>query len=75
VWWRTRIEGDATRLRLADLPAGLSAVVDLGYGLPVETAKRSCAVGTGLARRIGLSEQQTADVFYVSSLLHVGCLA
>ena len=50
-------------------------VVDLGYGLPVETAMRSCAVGTGLARRMGMSEQQAADVFYVSLLLHVGCLA
>ena len=64
-----------SRLRLADLLAGLSVVVDLGYGLPVETAMRSCAVGTGLARRMGMSEQQAADVFYVSLLLHVGCLA
>jgi hypothetical protein len=36
---------------------------------------RSCAVGTGLARRIGLSAQQAADVVYVSLLLHLGCLA
>jgi HD-GYP domain-containing protein (c-di-GMP phosphodiesterase class II) len=64
-----------TRLRLADLLAGLSVVVDLGYGLPMETAMRSCLVSTHLARRMGLSEREAADVFYVSLLLHVGCLA
>ena len=64
-----------SRLRLADLLAGLSIVVDLGYGLPMETAMRSCVVGTDLARRMGLSEREAADVFYVSLLLHVGCLA
>jgi HD-GYP domain-containing protein (c-di-GMP phosphodiesterase class II)/DNA-binding CsgD family transcriptional regulator len=63
------------RLRLADLLAGLSIVVDLGYGLPMETAMRACVVGTALARRMGLSEREAADVFYVSLLLHVGCLA
>ena len=64
-----------SRLRLADLLVGLSIVVDLGYGLPMETAMRACVVGTALARRMGLSERETAEVFYVSLLLHVGCLA
>src|SRR5688572_17693280 len=63
------------RLRLADLLAGMSVVVDLGYGLPMETAMRSCVVGTALARKMGLSEREASDVFYVSLLLHVGCLA
>ncbi|HKY17193.1 MAG TPA: HD domain-containing phosphohydrolase [Microthrixaceae bacterium] len=64
-----------SRLRLADLLAGLSIVADLGYDLPVETAMRAGLVGTDLARRLGLSEPEAADVFYVSLLLHVGCLA
>lgn len=63
------------RLRLADLLAGLSVVSDMGYGLPVETAMRSCLVGTALGRKVGLSEAETANVFYVSLLLHVGCVA
>ena len=63
------------RLRLADLLAGLSIVVDLGYGLPTETAMRSCLVGTALARRMGLTEREASEVFYVSLLLHVGCMA
>jgi hypothetical protein len=64
-----------SRLRLADLLAGLSVLVDLGYGLPMETAMRSCVVGTALARKMGPSEREASDVFYVSLLLHVGCLA
>lgn len=65
----------APRLRLADLLAGFSIVVDLGYGLPIETAMQSCLLGTALARRLGLEEREVAEVFYVSLLLHVGCLA
>jgi hypothetical protein len=72
---RARIESMGARLRLADLLAGLSIVVDLGYGLPLETAMRACLVGTALARRMGLSEREAAEVFYVSLLLHIGCLA
>jgi HD-GYP domain-containing protein (c-di-GMP phosphodiesterase class II) len=63
------------RLRLADLLSGLSIIADLGYGLPIETALRSCLVGVALARRMDLSESEVADVFYVSLLFHVGCVA
>jgi HD-GYP domain-containing protein (c-di-GMP phosphodiesterase class II) len=63
------------QLRLADLLSGLSIVADLGYGLPTETALRSCLIGTALARRMDLPEREVADVFYVSLLFHVGCVA
>jgi HD-GYP domain-containing protein (c-di-GMP phosphodiesterase class II) len=63
------------RLRLADLLSGLSIVSDLGYGLPIETALRSCLIGTAVARRMTLPEREVADVFYVSLLFHVGCVA
>jgi HD-GYP domain-containing protein (c-di-GMP phosphodiesterase class II) len=62
------------QLRLADLLSGLSIVSDLGYGLPVETALRSCLIGTTLARQMALPEREVADVFYVSLLFHVGCV-
>jgi HD-GYP domain-containing protein (c-di-GMP phosphodiesterase class II) len=61
------------RLRLADVLGGLSVVSDLGYGLPPEEAMRSCLIGTGLARTIGLSEADVASAFYTSLLFHVGC--
>jgi HD-GYP domain-containing protein (c-di-GMP phosphodiesterase class II) len=63
------------RLRLAELLAGLSMVSDLGYELPVDTAVRSCVMATSLARRMDLPEAEVADVFFVSLLFHVGCVA
>ena len=62
-----------TRLRLADLLAGLSVASDLGFGLPPETAMRACLIGTALARRMGMPEDEVADVYYATLLLHVGC--
>jgi len=64
-----------TRLRLADLLAGLSVASDLGFGLRPETAMRSCLVATGLARALDLPETEVADTFYTSLLFHVGCPA
>jgi HD-GYP domain-containing protein (c-di-GMP phosphodiesterase class II) len=61
------------RLRLADLLAGLSIATDLGFGLPPETAMRSCLIATRLARAHGLAEHDVADSFFTSLLLHVGC--
>jgi HD domain len=63
------------RLRLADLLAGLSVASDLGFGLPPETAMRSCLLATGLARKLGLTEEEAGDTFYASLLFHVGCPA
>ena len=61
------------RVRLADLLAGLSIAIDLGFGLPPETAMRSCLVATRLARAHGLAEADVRDSFFTSLLLHVGC--
>lgn len=52
----------------------MSTVADMGYGLPLETAMRSCVVGVALAREIGLPERETADAFYASLLAHIGCV-
>jgi hypothetical protein len=61
--------------RLADVLGGLSVVSDMGYGLPRETAMRACVVGTALARAMDLPEEEVGHVFYVSLLLHLGCVA
>lgn len=50
-------------------------VSDLGYRLPVDTALRSCVLGTSLARRMRLPERDVSDVFFVCLLFHVGCVA
>jgi len=65
----------AARLRLANLLGGLSIVADLGFGLPPETAMRSCLIGTALARELDVAEKDVADTFYTSLMLHVGCPA
>jgi hypothetical protein len=44
-------------MRLADLLGGLSIVADLGFGLPPETAMRSCLIGTALARELDVAEK------------------
>ena len=62
-----------SRVRLADLLAGLSIAVDLGFGLPPESAMRSCLAATRLARAHGLGEPEVRDSFFASLLLHVGC--
>lgn len=62
-------------LRLADLLVGLSGVTDLGMGMEVGEAARSCLVSTRLARESGCSEDEVRDVFYTSLLMHVGCTA
>jgi HD-GYP domain-containing protein (c-di-GMP phosphodiesterase class II) len=61
------------RLRLADILGGLSIVADLGYGLPSEEAMRSCLIGTGVARAMGLPEPEVAVTFYTALLFHIGC--
>ena len=61
------------RVRLADLLAGLSIAIDLGFGLPPESAMRQCLVGTRLARAHGLADSEVRNSFFASLLLHVGC--
>jgi len=36
---------------------------------------RTCLLATGLARRLGLSDAETADVYWTALLMHVGCTA
>lgn len=58
---------------MADVLGSLSLVADAGFGLPPEESMRSCLIATALARRLGLSESETSDVFYTALLEHIGC--
>src|ERR671938_530152 len=64
---------DATRVRLAELLAALSLGVDLGFGQPMEHVLRQCLIALRLAERVGLNEEQRADVYYTALLVNVGC--
>jgi HD-GYP domain-containing protein (c-di-GMP phosphodiesterase class II)/DNA-binding CsgD family transcriptional regulator len=60
--------------RLADLLAGLSRLGDLGFGLPIGTALRSCVLATRLAESLDLSPDDVRTTYYSALLHHVGCV-
>jgi hypothetical protein len=69
------VSGDTDRpsVRLAELVAALSLGVDLGFGQPMEHVLRQCLIALRLADRIGLDEEERADVYYTALLVNVGC--
>jgi HD-GYP domain-containing protein (c-di-GMP phosphodiesterase class II) len=62
-------------LRLAEFIASLSLATDLGLGLPQEHVLRQTVIAMRLALCAELDEDARADVFYVSLLAWVGCVA
>jgi HD-GYP domain-containing protein (c-di-GMP phosphodiesterase class II) len=62
-------------LRLAELVASFSLASDLGTGMPMEWAVRSCVIGIRLGEAIGLDEPALRDLYYVSLLALIGCTA
>jgi HD-GYP domain-containing protein (c-di-GMP phosphodiesterase class II) len=64
---------DRPHVRLAELVAGLSLGIDLGFGQPMEHVLRQCLIALKLAEVLGLDEQQRAVVYYTALLLNVGC--
>jgi HD-GYP domain-containing protein (c-di-GMP phosphodiesterase class II) len=69
------VSGDTDRasVRLAELVAALSLGIDLGFGQPMEHVLRQCLIALRLAERIGLDDEQRADVYYTALLVNVGC--
>jgi HD-GYP domain-containing protein (c-di-GMP phosphodiesterase class II) len=65
----------AKQLRLAELITAISLATDLGMGQPLEQALRTCLVAMGLADRLGLSDEEKSDTYYVSLLRFLGCTA
>src|SRR5688500_12402205 len=64
-----------SRHRLADVLAGLSLISDLGFGLPIGEAMRCCLLGTALARKLDLPEEQVGETFFSALMLHIGCVS
>ena len=60
---------------MAELIAAISLATDLGMGQPMEQALRTCLLGIGLGRRLGLSQAQLSEVYYVVLLRFLGCTA
>lgn len=62
-------------MRLAELIAALSLAIDLGMGQPLEQALRTCLLSVRLAERLGLSQVERSEVYYVALLRFLGCTA
>lgn len=62
-------------MRLAEAVAALSLAIDIGMGQPMEQGLRTCLVATGLARKVGVDDEDARRVFYLALLRHVGCTA
>lgn len=60
-------------VRLAELVAALSLVVDLGLGQPMEHVLRQTLIAMRLGEFVGLAHEQRAALYYVSLLAWVGC--
>jgi hypothetical protein len=61
--------------RLAEVVASLSLATDLGTGQATEHALRACLLAVRLAERVGLSDKDLVDLYYVALLRSTGCTA
>lgn len=62
-------------IRLAELTGAIARAADVGTGYPPETSLRTCVVAIAIARAVGLSDEDTRDVYHASLLRHAGCTA
>lgn len=66
---------EGTDVRLAELMAALSLVVDLGLGQPTEHVLRQTLIAMRLGEAVGLSEKERTALYYVALLAWVGCVS
>lgn len=67
------VQTDSTAVRLADLISTLSIAIDLGMGQPADCALRTCLLSLRLGEKLGLSQAELKDVYYLALLRHIGC--
>ncbi len=60
-------------VRLAELVAALSLVIDLGLGQPMEHILRQTIIAMRLGESLNLSDTERASLYYVALLAWVGC--
>lgn len=60
---------------MAELFTAISLATDLGTGQPVEHALRACLLALRLARKLGVSGEALADIYYLALLRFIGCTA
>jgi HD-GYP domain-containing protein (c-di-GMP phosphodiesterase class II)/DNA-binding CsgD family transcriptional regulator len=62
-------------VRQSEIVASLSLVADIGMGQPMGQAQKSCLLALGIAREMGLADQDANDVYYLALLRFIGCNA
>src|SRR4051812_49890233 len=67
------VDIDRAHVRLAELVGALSLGIDLGFGQPMEHVLRQCLIALRLAERLGLADEDRAEVYYTAMLINVGC--
>jgi HD-GYP domain-containing protein (c-di-GMP phosphodiesterase class II) len=65
----------APTVRLAEVVTVFSMAADLGMGQPIEYAVRATLLALRLGERLGLSQAELSDLYYVTLLRLVGCTA
>lgn len=60
-------------IKLSEVLGALSVAADLGIGAPAETGIGAALFAGRLSERLGLSEDERAEVFYASLLRFIGC--
>src|SRR3954452_2844938 len=66
---------DRQDARLAELIGALSLATDIGAGLGMETALRTCWLAVELGRSLGVKGDDLRDVYYTALLRFIGCTA
>jgi len=60
-------------IRMSDILSALSYALDLTEGQPMGHSVRACMIGMRLARQIGMSVDDQADLYYTLLLKDAGC--
>ena len=66
-------ERDGSDVRLAEVMAALSMATDIGMGMTVEYALRSCLLALRLAEALGFDADEQRDTYYLALLRWIGC--
>src|SRR6478672_12255350 len=66
---------DRQDARLAELIGALSLATDIGAGLGMETALRTCWLAVEVGRDLGVKGEDLRDVYYTALLRFIGCTA
>ena len=66
-------EADGNVIRTADLLGAFSLASDLAMGLHTEHGARSCYIGMHVAEELGLTSEQSTDLYYAELLKDAGC--